>query len=378
MAQIPGFDEKSGLLSNILAIGGFLILIIILVWGFIHLVRIGGSWASSLFGARANEIRVTVPASVTSGEQFSFMWEYNTTEPGSYVFLYQCEDGFRLETPGVAGALSVVPCGAGFSIGSSATGELPLLATLSGTSATDIPLSVIFTPSATTTSGISQAQGSAVLHVAPATETPALVTPSAPATVVTSVPVPVSGGSPDLSVSMTGVIADGNMASATFDIANTGGSSTGTWYFTAVLPTSQPYTFTSDAQAPLAPGAHIVNTLRWSGSNSGGGTFSVSVDPSNAVKESNESNNYISQWMNASYQAVPTSDYNSYNYTGGQYYDPQFTYPNSYRYSYPQNNNYSYPSYTYPNRWQNYQNPYSYQQPYQYLGSYQYPYSYQY
>jgi hypothetical protein len=366
MAQIPGFDEKNGLLSNILAIGGFLILIIILVWGFINLVRIGGSWASSLFGVRANEIRVTVPASVTSGEQFSFMWEYSATAPGSYALLYQCANGFRLETPGVAGASSVIPCGAGFSIGSS-TGELPLIPILSDTSVADIPLSVIFTPSATT-SEISEAQGSAVLHVAAGTDAPAPSVSSAPTTVVTPASVPaLASGSPDLSVRITGVTNDGGMTNVTFDIANSGGSSSGTWYFTAQLPTAQPYTFSSSAQTPLAPGARISNTLRFTGAVSSGGTFSVSVDPGNAVAESNESNNVASQWVAApyQYQSAPAYNYPTYNYSySGQYYDPQFIYPNSYRYSYPQ---YSYP-YQY----------YSNQTPYQYLGSYQYPYSYQY
>lgn len=365
MIQIPGFDEKSGLISNILAIGGFVILIVIVVWGFINLARLSGSWFSSLFGSKVEKIALTAPAETTSGEAFSLSWNYTTDKSGSYVFIYPCEDGLRFETPGVGGALTTLPCGSAFPIGPT-TGTLSLLPLLSGTASVNIPVSVIFMPNAT---GTPQAQGSTAVTVNArgATSEPT----STPVSPTLSTPAP-STGPADLSVRITGVSTDAVVTSVTFDIANAGGSSSGTWYFTAQLPTAQPYTYSSSAQTPLAPGAHIVNTLRFTGTASGGGTFVVSVDPSNAVAESNESNNGASQWVNASYQAYNYSApaVPAYNYYSApsqyQYYDPQFIYSNSYRYSYPQ---YSYPSQQYP---------YTYQYPYQYLGSYQYPYSYQY
>jgi hypothetical protein len=162
-------------------------------------------------------------------------------------------------------------------------------------------------------------------------------------------------------VRITSVSQDAGVTVVAFDIANTGGSPTGTWYFTAQLPTSQPYTYTSSAQASLAPGDHIANTLRFTGVMSGGltgqgGNVGISVDPSNAVAESNESNNYASQWVNAPYQsgyytAPAAPAYNYYTPNQYQYYGPQYSYPYQY---------------------------YSNQTPYQYLGSYQYPYGYQY
>lgn len=83
-----------------------------------------------------------------------------------------------------------------------------------------------------------------------------------------------------------------DMAAVRFDIANAGGSSTGQWHFSASLPMSpSAHAYQSPAQEPLGPGDHIVNTLRFSPVVSGGGSFSVLVDPQGAVRESNEGNN---------------------------------------------------------------------------------------
>ena len=87
-----------------------------------------------------------------------------------------------------------------------------------------------------------------------------------------------------------------NEAYAVFDIANRGMAQTGAWHFTANVPTtgSAQY-YVSPAQMSLAPGAHIENTLRFSPLT--GGAFTVTVDPDNRVKESNESNNTASTYI---------------------------------------------------------------------------------
>lgn len=82
-----------------------------------------------------------------------------------------------------------------------------------------------------------------------------------------------------------------------FDIANRGGSSTGTWYFTAHLPTNGVYSYQSPAQMPLTPGSHIENILRFRPVNPAGGSVNIVVDPQNVVSESNEGNNVASQWV---------------------------------------------------------------------------------
>ena len=85
-----------------------------------------------------------------------------------------------------------------------------------------------------------------------------------------------------------------DLVAVRFLISNGGGAPTGSWYFTAQLPTTPAYPYSSPAQTSLPPSGSIENMLRFKNAVPGG-VFSVSVDPSNQVKESNESNNSASQ-----------------------------------------------------------------------------------
>ena len=207
-------------------------------------------------------------------------------------------------------------------------------------------------------------------------ETPAPVEPTpspapAPTPAPTPTPTPAPAPTPapktpaDLSVSITSVMTDGyGNGTAVFDITNVGGTSSGTYYFTANLPTQSGYTYTSPAQSSLAPGSHIISTLRFSQAVSG--VFTVSI----TTPDANQSNNYASRSLNAPYY------YDSFNYNynlpaqaGYPYqYQAQYSsasYPSQYQYqTYPNSYQYTYP--------QNYQYPYTYQQ---YPYTQQYPYS---
>jgi hypothetical protein len=315
VAIMADSQQGPGLLANILAVAGFIILIVIIVWGAYHLLRLTGSGVSSLFSRFGNNdaITVTVPNSVTSGKSFPISWKYTPKENGTYAFLYQCKPGFRIEASTAGGSSSAVPCGNAYTVG--ANTNMTVTSFLSGTSTTEVPVSVVFMPSAT--SSAERPQGTATLKVAAA---PA-AQPSTPTnngstsnTNTPSTPVkPVVTGPADLSVRVlaVGVVDNyGNfvarqpmnpqeITAIKFDIANNGHTSTGTWYFSVVLPTNPAYTYQSPAQMSLAPGAHIENTLRFGPMNAGGGTAYISVDASNIVKESNESNNSASQWMGA-------------------------------------------------------------------------------
>ncbi|MBI5457449.1 hypothetical protein HY971_01860 [Candidatus Kaiserbacteria bacterium] len=122
-------------------------------------------------------------------------------------------------------------------------------------------------------------------------------------------------GPTDLSVQILSVEPDGAGGGvATFDIGNEGQSSTGAYSFTAQLPTADGYLYNSPVQSSLAPGDHIVNTLRFSSAISG--VFSVVVDTSK--NESNTSNNYASRQV-----SMPYVNYN-YNYNPQPY--PQYQY----------------------------------------------------
>ena len=311
-------EPKASLVSNTLAILGFIIVIVIVLWGLFHIASLSAPWLSSLFGTGSNSIQVTVPASVTSGTAFPISWKYSTSEKGTYALVYQCKDIVHFQAAGADGSLGAIPCGAAFTVAPT-NNTVTITPELSGTASTTVPLSIIFIPSATTSP---QVQGSASIVVNPQTSpsivmqtipttTPAttMIAPTIPAT-----PAPVAAGPSDLSVQIISVVPDGSGGGvATFDIGNDGLGSTGTYTFTAQLPTSDGYLYNSPLQSSLAPGDHIVNTLRFSQAVSG--LFSVVVDSAGAGNESQTYNNYAAQQVSMPY--VPTQQ---------QYYYQQYPY----------------------------------------------------
>ena len=322
---------KMDLLSNILAIVGLIILVVIIIWGLLHLATLTGPWLSSLF-SRGPTIQITAPSSVTSGTSFTMNWKYSTSEKGTYAFLYPCKSGLQFQTPSAAGASNVIPCGAAFAV-STTNNSLSLTPRLSGASSLDVSLSIIFIPSATSSK---QVQGGATVKInLPAAQAKSVepITPANPGT-------PRAVGPADLSVSMISATADqyGN-ATIVFDIGNVGGSTSPSYYFTAQLPTVNGYTYTSPQQASLASGDHIVNTLRFSQATPG--TVSVSLN----ISDANQGNNYGSAAL-------------SMPYTPGQTYNQYY---NNYTQSYPQSYYNSQPYYQYQ-----YNQPYQYQQMYPY------------
>lgn len=292
--------ERRQLVSNVLGIAGIIILIVIAVWGLLHLATLSGGWFTS--STKNSTITVTAPKDVYSGESFHISWKYTPTVKGTYAILYQCSDRLRFSAPTSDTTYVPLPCGAAFTVGN-ATNTMTVLPLLAGTSTIAETISVIYIPSATSSKPV---QGSAVVNVHPS----AGVQQPLPATTSVEKPVVkptkpsgstgVSRGPADLAITLLGLSVDqfGNGV-ASFDIANIGGSSSGTYYFEAQLPTVSPYTYYSEAQASLSPGSHIVNTLNFSQATPG--FFSASVDPQNLVRESNESNNTIGQYMTTPY-----------------------------------------------------------------------------
>ncbi|MBI2610857.1 hypothetical protein HYW60_02900 [Candidatus Kaiserbacteria bacterium] len=338
-------EPKANLASNILAIVGFIILIVVVIWGLVNLASLSRGWFASLFAGGEAVIEVTAPESATSGTPITISWEYDKPTSGTYAFLYQCASGLGFQTPGVVGMVGI-PCGAAFTIGGEEK-SISLTPYLSAREPLDVPLSILFMPSATGT----QAQGSAAVRISPlssVTPSPTPIPTGAPEPTPEPTPTPEPEPAPsprlpaDLSVRIISVSVDmsGN-GIAIFDITNVGGTDSGTYYFSASLPTQTGYTYASPAQNPLAREAHIVSTLRFSQAR--GGVFSVSI----TTPDANASNNYASQTVTAPY---------------GNYYDSYNYLPTGQAGNYPYNYGTMYPQYGY--QYQTY--PYTYQQPYQY------------
>ncbi len=208
-------EPRPSLYSSILAIVGFIILIVIVLWGLIHIVTLASPWFASFFNTKTStSTQVTAPASATTSKQ---------------------------------------------------------------------------------------AQGSATVAVLPSS--PITVISLEPATQIKPT-APRASGPADLSVRIIAVNTDqSGMTTVEFGITNEGESSSGTYYFEAFLPTQSAYTYTSPLQSSLGQGEHIVNILRFTQAVLG--TVSIVVDPSRAVHESNENNNYASQSVSMPYYTQP-------------------------------------------------------------------------
>ena len=281
-------EQKPSILSDALAIVGFIILTIIVIWGLVHLISLSGSWVSSLFPKHTATIQVTAPVDAYSADPIQVTWKYTPTEKGSYALLYQCKDGLAFQTYNTNGSsYSTIPCGAAFSL-NTATSSITLIPTYTGTSTVAAPITILFIPTAigaqiTGEAAVNVHAGSLVLKAAAKpTKTTATATPSK-----TKVTYHTTGPA-DLSVHIVAVgiinpqtgafivtspTSPDQTVAVEFDIANVGNSPTGTYYFQAQLPTQTGYTYQSAAQASLAPGDHVLNTLRFTQVASGGGTF---------------------------------------------------------------------------------------------------------
>lgn len=320
-APVPSEREEStrmAFISNTLAIVGFIILFVIIVWGLFHIVNLSGTSITSIFSTKP-KVTVTAPRSATSGAPITISWKYSGKEAGAYSFLYKCEQNFYFGT-GAGSALSRIPCGSTINIGSSTSATI--LPILSQSASLDVPVTILFSPQTG-----ERIQGEATIAIVAATSTTPSPTPTVQKPPVkkptpnypsTTARRPVNlvahagSGPADLSVHLilVGVIdpysgallprapiSPSEIVGVEFDIANIGGSSTGGWYFTANLPTGlQGYLYTSPLQTSLAPGEHIVNVLRFA-PNMRPSTITVTADPFNRVIESNEANNIISQSM---------------------------------------------------------------------------------
>lgn len=332
-------DQGPGLLSNAIAIIAFVIVIAIVIWGLLHLANVSTSWFTNLFPRSTPTLTLSAPASATSGSPVTISWKYSGSESGTFAFLYQCRTGVTLNDASGARIL----CGTTHPI-TGATSTVVFTPLLSGTASSTLPLSIVFFPAATTSK---QVQGTASIALtAPAgtpeepqkPQTPAAESPSHTAPAAAAVrPHEASYASPsDLSVRIVSVTA-GTLTTVQFDVANVGGSPSGSYTFTAYLPTLTGYTYRSPVQASLNPGDHIVNTLQFSDLSAG--DITIVLTP---TKGDYAGNNSDSQTIATAYAPVYDYAYPAYAYP---------TYPPSYGapgYPTPYADQYYGPGYTYP------------------------------
>ena len=297
-------EENPSTLSNVLATVGLLLVLIVVLWGLIHLATLLSPWFGSFFTSKpAATLQVQAPTEATSSQPFTLRWSYDTSAKGPFAFVYPCSDSLRFETP-VQGSSAIIPCGAAYSLTGTAVSLTPYL---SGIAVVHEPLTILFTPSAT---GGAKVQGSATIAIHPLAPTPVVTKPAPKA----------SQGPADLAVTLISATIDQmGWGTVVFDIANQGTGNSVPYTFQVFIPTQSAYIYYSPAQASLAPSSHIISTLRFTQAISG--ATSIIIDPSNSVNDPNRANNYAGAQMTAPYGYTP-QPYDLPAQAGGYYAQP--------------------------------------------------------
>lgn len=336
-------------LKNVLAIGGFIILLIIGVWSAIQVI----TFIPRLFSAdgteatrAAQETRLLAEPSAVethSGEALSVSWTRPADQEGIVSFSYACEDGFYFEVSG-----EPVPCNLPYRLNDDVT-QLAITPVLAGTDvpSLEVPFAITFTdtngesvrdthtltvhnetdPTQQTTPGGQGADGEAAttnnedtpqaqaadplegMTVTPSRQdsTQQRTTTSYGGTTRTAPIVSDPYGMPDLSVELISigtigyngifqpsyVVRPSDRGALTFAVTNRGTKESGPWYFHAQLPIAGGYPLHSGAQTSLAPGSRAEIRITFDQLTPGNHVVSVYVDPRNFIRERIENNNTL-------------------------------------------------------------------------------------
>lgn len=321
----------SGIFGTILSVIGMIIIGIIVLWGLFHLVSLvvpSLSNAISRIFSRSNAIEVTLsPERVNSGAPLDISWSDRQKEAGTYSLMYPCRDGFQFRIPNQTGALTNIPCGASYPAQESVK-ALRVVPILSGMRELEVPVSIIFTPSASSTGkteGVANVSVTNTGATSAATSTPPRTTTPRPTT--GAAPKPTTPADLRVQILSVGVLESNgtvsnrypsnqnDIAAVRFRVSNAGGVASGSWYFTSTLPVTQQQLYTSPAQTSMGAGYSGEYILQFRPVQAGGGTFTVYVDAGNSVKESNEQNNSASITIPMQYWTGTYQPYTPYIYS---------------------------------------------------------------
>lgn len=323
-------SRLAGSASRVLAIIGFLALIIIGMYGSVRVAQaVPGVFSqmaaavvsiTSIFIPADEIISVTVPSLTLQHESpVTVAFEHrNKSADGQYAFRYSCVNGVSMS---VATGGSTIPltCNTSFTF-EPFNNSITVVPSATAARFTDVEVFVVFTPESGTPiigSTLMTIENTSYTEVA-VTPTPA--TPTKPATPAprpqerTTIVVPQGRASdPNGYTDLTArVIEVGNLdatgafvASTTpdrrsriavrFAIENVGTKTSKEFTFSAVLPTFPPYTYFSPSQVALGPGDRIEYTIGFDSfiQNVSSAEFIVNVDPTGGINERNKENNII-------------------------------------------------------------------------------------
>ncbi len=338
-------DKFNSILKGALFAGMF----IVVIFAFIGLSKIvpkaitslGSAFSgisSSLFGSNEKIVISTTSNSVKSGESIDIYFEHsNKSTEGNYEFKFDC-GGKNLNLLLVDGNNQInIPCNATTTLFLNPFKIVPQLKDQN--SFVDSNLYISFRNSS---DNKITAIGKTILTVRNgdvqntisenrASTTPTISATKKPAVTQNTSNYYVPSGKADLRILAkdTGTVVNGvfiqknifatyEASAVRFDISNIGGTPTGPWQFTAVLPTYPSQVFPSGIQPSLKPGETIEYTLSMQNLASiGNNVVSVNVDTNQVVSELSETNNGIVMTItNSGYSTglILPPYYNNYNY----------------------------------------------------------------
>lgn len=295
-------QERRGTIGNILALIAFAAIIAIGLWGLINAFRLLPDVFQNFFDRPPPiaELTISVPTeNIRSGTPIFITWTHDIENGGFYSIAYPCRDAFELlmtETE------EVIPCGNAFPLESGGERSVGVTPAFTQRGQIEVPISMLYTNEdgerTAADTGTLRVKGESVAVNPPTTPPATTPPPVAPV------------GSPDL---QTRVLAIGSIDTAShvftpktvfqahetvtvlFEVRNVGTARSGTWLFTAYLPTDPPHTYYPPRQQALGAGDWIEYTLSFDQLTIGSQTITITADPANEIRESNTHNNTVAQ-----------------------------------------------------------------------------------
>ncbi|PCI90113.1 hypothetical protein COB18_01590 [Candidatus Kaiserbacteria bacterium] len=329
-------DKGTSKFKNIISIIGFGILLIIGIWSAYQVITFIPrlfSDTGATTSTELNERDIAAKLSTTtanSGDDVVINWAHRGDDDGIVSFSYACVEGFYFEIDGDA-----IACNAPHNVDADAqtltvtpittheTVEAALAITYTNTEGVSIrdtkTLTVTGESPVVTTEEVSTETTEEGPREPEVQTTPTVtsVTPTVTPTRIIRVPRTSDPyGIADLQVAMVavgeitafgtfepkGIVHPYSRAAAKFKVTNLGTKETGSWNFSAILPTQAGYPYNSQIQPSLMPGSSIEIFITFDQLVPGIHTFSVHVDSNNYVVE-------ISEYNNAAAQSITVLNY---------------------------------------------------------------------
>ena len=308
-------STKANLIAKILFIAGGIILFVVLALFIFRMVpvaisniaNIGSSITSGFKKAISSEkITVTTETDTLQAQTPVLVsFEYNPEEQiGQYFVSYNCVDNLFIDIQSKDGPKRII-CETPLRLGSdlNSISLVPLFTQEEDFA--DVEITILYkdengntlaagSKAITVTGDVTQTASEESPFDANGSLSGSTVStkPIAPSKPSTQSPAPViRNTNPTRDLALTHISSPDSNSTFVIHVYNYGNTNSGSWEFSYTDAENPSQAKLSPIQASLAPGQGLAVTVRFDGQKNAKQTVSVSVDPSNKIRETNESNN---------------------------------------------------------------------------------------